>query len=262
MPGEVAAVTELKLTKLKANERIDDLMTFNLKIIQSPDVFCFSLDAVLLARFCTVPAKGRILDLGTGNGVIPLLLSTRTKASITGVEIQRRLWDMAVRGVRMNGLEDRIRIVLGDLRRLPEEEAPESYDLVTVNPPYLPVPQGQVNANEHHAWARHEVMCTLEDVVRVAARLVRSGGKVAMVHRPSRLAEIVETLRGHRLEPKRLRFVHPRAGAEANMILIEAMKGGKPDLRVHPPLIVHREDNRYCDELLDVFEGRKGELGG
>lgn len=250
------------LVELKANERIDDLVTYDLKIIQSSDVFSFSLDAVLLARFCAVPASGRILDLCTGNGVIPLLLSTRTRAAITGIEIQPRLWDMAVRGVRMNGLEERIRILLGDLRELPASEPPESYDLVTVNPPYLPLPTGQVNANEHYAWARHEVMCTLEDVVRVAGRLLRTGGKMAMVHRPSRTAEIVETLRRHRLEPKRLRFVHPRAGMEANMLLVEAMKGGKPDLRVLPPLIVYREDNRYCDELLEIYEGRKSELGG
>jgi tRNA1(Val) A37 N6-methylase TrmN6 len=246
---------------MNANERIDDLLTHDLKIIQSEEVFSFSLDAVLLARFCNVPARGRILDLCSGNGVIPLLLSTRTQAQITGIEIQQRLWDMSVRSVQLNQLENQIEMRLGDLKELPRTEGQGSFDLVTVNPPYLPVPpQGHVNTNLHYAWARHEVMCTLEDVVATSSKLVRAGGKVAMVHRPSRLVEIFSVMRKHRLEPKRIRYIHPRADAESNMVLIEAIRDGKPELRTLPPLIVYQSETEYCTELLEVYYGQSSEL--
>src|SRR5665647_1137725 len=166
-------------------ERIDDLMTHDLRIIQSDEVFSFSLDAVLLARFCTVPSRGKIIDLCTGNAVIPLLLSTRTKASIYAIEIQDRLSDMAERSVLMNELQDQIHIIRGDLRQAHEKMGHGEFDLVTVNPPYLPVINGVQNVNEHFAAARHEIYCNLEEVVTSCAKLVRSGGKVAMVHRAS-----------------------------------------------------------------------------
>ena len=248
---------------LKPSERIDDLVTQNLKIIQSGDVFRFSLDAVLLARFCTVPAAGRIADLCSGNGVIPLLLTTRTGAHITGVEIQERLWDMAVRSAKLNGLEDRVAFVCRDLREWAMERAQhQAFDLVTVNPPWMPVPAGDLNMNEHRAIARHEVMGTLEDIVAAAARIVRSGGRVAMIHRPGRFADIVTLMRRFRLEPKRVRFVHPRSDADANMVLVEAVRDGKPDMRLLPPLIVYNENREYTTELLEVFYGRATELRG
>ncbi|MCS7463222.1 tRNA1(Val) (adenine(37)-N6)-methyltransferase [Paenibacillus doosanensis] len=243
-----------------ASERIDDLLTNDLKIIQSDEVFSFSMDAVLLGRFSYVPPRGRIADLCTGNGVIPLLLSTRTKASITGVEIQERLADMAERNVQINGLEHQIRIVNGDLKEISGELGHGSFDVVTVNPPYLPVPSGEQNVNEHVAAARHEVFCTLEDVVKACSRLVRSGGRVAMVHRPSRLVEIFCTMRQYKLEPKRVRFVHPRAGEEANMVLIEALRDGKPEVRTLPPLIVYKNKTDYCDELMEIYYGRREQL--
>lgn len=246
--------------QLQGNERIDDLLTYGLQIIQSSDVFSFSMDAVLLARFCSVPHKGNILDLCTGNGVIPLLVSTRSRASIVGVEIQHRLWDMAKRNVRLNQLESQIRMEHKDLRTLLDVMTQGSFDLVTVNPPYLPVPQGEQNVNEHMALARHEVACTLEDVLSISSRLVRNGGKVAMVHKPSRLAEILSIMQRYRLEPKRIRFVHPRADAEANMVLIEAVRDGKPEVRLLPPLIVYQNETEYCRELLDVFYGQAGKL--
>jgi len=246
--------------ELRGNERIDDLMTYGLQIIQSSDVFSFSMDAVLLARFCSVPAKGKLLDLCTGNGVIPLLLSTRSRASIVGVEIQQRLWDMAIRNVKLNQLEDQINIEHKDLRTLLTGMTQGSFDLVTVNPPYLPVPRGEQNVNEHIALARHEVGCTLEDVISVSSRLVRNGGKVAMVHKPSRLVAILTMMQQYRLEPKRVRFVHPRADAEANMVLIEAVRDGKPEVRLLPPLIVYQNETEYCHELLDVYYGHAGKL--
>jgi tRNA1(Val) A37 N6-methylase TrmN6 len=248
---------------LNPTERIDDLVTRDLKIIQSGEVFSFSLDAVLLARFCTVPHAGRVADLCSGNGVIPILLSTRTKAHITGVEIQERLWDMAVRSAALNGLADRIEFVCRDLREWARETAQHgAFDLVTVNPPYMPVPSGDLSANEHVAIARHEVKGTLEEIIAASARLVRSGGRMAMVHRPSRLIDIVTLLRKYRLEPKRVRFVHPRPSAEANMVLIESLRDGKPDLRLMPPLIVYNEKQQYTTELLEVFHGRATELHG
>ncbi|WP_186446134.1 tRNA1(Val) (adenine(37)-N6)-methyltransferase [Paenibacillus cremeus] len=245
---------------LHESERIDDLLTQDLKIIQSDEVFSFSLDAVLLARFCMVPPRGRIADLCTGNGVIPLLLSTRTRAHITGVEIQDRLADMAQRNVQLNDLQERISVIHGDLREAVDELGNGAFDAVTVNPPYLPVPNGEQNGNEHFAAARHEVYCTLDDVVRVSSRLVKSGGRVAMVHRPSRLVEIFAAMRQYRLEPKRVRFVHPRADSEANMVLIEALRDGKPEVRLLPPLIVYKNGTEYTDELVDVYYGKREAL--
>ncbi|WP_337103190.1 tRNA1(Val) (adenine(37)-N6)-methyltransferase [Paenibacillus sp. YIM B09110] len=215
-------------------------MTENgLKIIQSREVFSFSLDAVLLSRFANIPKRGKIVDLCTGNGVIPMLLSTRTKAQIDAVEIQPRLADMARRSIEMNGLQEQIQVIEQDLRMYAKEAGNGVYDAVTVNPPYMPVTAGDQNENEHYAIARHEIHCTLNDVMKASARLVRPGGKVAMVHRPSRLLDIVETMRKWKLEPKRVQFVHPHANAEANMILIEAMRDGKPDIKLLPPIMVY-----------------------
>ncbi|WEK56431.1 MAG: tRNA1(Val) (adenine(37)-N6)-methyltransferase [Candidatus Cohnella colombiensis] len=245
--------------ELQSGERLDDLLTHQLKIIQSAEVFSFSLDAVLLARFAGIPPRGRILDLCTGNGVIPLLLTTRTKATIDGVEIQPRLVDMAERSVKLNGLEERVYIIEGDLRVWKSEED-HFYDAVTVNPPYLPVTSGEHKENIHQAMARHELGCNLEQVIAASASHVRHGGRVSMVHRPSRLVDIITIMRKHRLEPKRIRFVHPRRDAEANMVLIEATLGGKPELRTLPPLLVYEDDGEYTPELLDVFYGKVAQL--
>ncbi|WP_127588663.1 tRNA1(Val) (adenine(37)-N6)-methyltransferase [Paenibacillus koleovorans] len=244
---------------LRPGERLDDLLTENIRIIQSEDVFSFSLDAVLLARFCSVPHRGRIVDLCTGNGVIPLLLSTRTKASVVGVEIQPRLADMAARNVSLNGLGDQLRMLEGDLKDIHNVLGREQFDMVTVNPPYLPIRAGEQNGNPHIAAARHEVHCTLDDVLAASARLVRTGGRVAMVHRPARLADILVGMRQYRLEPKRIRFVHPREGEEANMVLVEALRDGKPEVRLLPPLIVH-EGDEYCHELRAVYYGQSKQL--
>jgi len=251
---------ETERAMLQPGERLDDLLTQDLKIIQSDEVFSFSLDAVLLARFCSVPPRGAIVDLCTGNGVIPLLLTTRTNAFIAGVEIQPRLADMAQRNVVLNALTDRVRIDLGDLKTYHETAGHGVFDLVTVNPPYLPAASGEHKENPYIAAARHEIHATLADVALASARLVKSGGKVAMVHRPSRLADIVSELRAVRLEPKRMRFVHPKRGQEANIVLVEALKDGKPELRLLPPLFVHEEDGSYTQELLDIFYGKKRQL--
>jgi len=247
------------MLELKGDERLDYLLAEDLRIIQSPSVFSFSLDAVLLSKFAYLPIqKGNILDLCTGNGVIPLLLSTRTKGHITGVEIQDRLYDMAERSIAYNGLSERIKMIHGDIKDMPKQLGYGKYDVVTCNPPYFKTPgQEEINKNEHYAIARHEIYCTLEDVIRVSGQLVRPGGKVALVHRPGRFLEIVELMRKYKIEPKRIRFVYPKLGKEANTLLIEGTKDGKPDLKILPPLIVYRDNNEYTEEVHEILYGKE-----
>ncbi|KAB2329116.1 tRNA1(Val) (adenine(37)-N6)-methyltransferase [Bacillus mesophilum] len=242
---------------LKGDERLDYLLAEDLRIIQSPSVFSFSLDAVLLSRFVYVPIqKGKLIDLCSGNGVVPLFLSARTKGTITGVEIQERLYDMAVRSIKYNELEDRLDMIHGDLKDMPAQLGYGNYDVVTCNPPYFPTPSNEeINENEHLAIARHEIYCTLEDTIKVSSQLVRQGGKVAFVHRPGRLMDIITHMRAYQLEPKRIRFVYPKAGKEANTLLIEAIKHGKPDLKILPPLIVYDQNNEYTAEVRELLYG-------
>ncbi len=247
----------MRNVEIYETERVDDLLTHDLSIIQSEQVFSFSMDAVLLARFANIPKYGRILDLCSGNGVIPILLSTRTKALIEGIEIQPRLADMARRSVEMNGLKERVNIMEGDLRDLAKEGGNGIYDAITVNPPYMPLTGGDLKLSEHQSIARHEIHCTLEDVAQAAMRLVKPGGKISMVHRPQRLGDIITMFRKYRMEPKVIRFVHPRAGSEANMVLIEAHRDGKPDVKILPPLIVYQESGEYFQEVMDIYYGPK-----
>ncbi|MCM3006892.1 tRNA1(Val) (adenine(37)-N6)-methyltransferase [Priestia koreensis] len=245
---------------LYEDERLDYLLAEeNLRIIQSPSVFSFSLDAVLLARFAYVPVrKGNIVDLCTGNGVVPLFLSTRSKAAITGVEIQERLWGMATRSVAYNGLENQLTMIHDDLKNAPERLGYGKFDVVTCNPPYFPTPKKEEqNLNEHYAIARHEIHCTLEDVIRVSSQLVKQSGKVALVHRPGRLLDIVTLMRKYRIEPKRLQFIYPKENKEANTILIEGIKDGQPDLKVLPPLVVYNENNEYTKEVKQILYGNE-----
>jgi len=247
----------VKDVALQPNERVDDLLTHGLHIIQSKDVFSFSMDAVLLARFAGIPPRGRVLDLCTGNGVIPLLLTTRTQAHIDAVEIQPRLADMARRSVEMNGMQERIHIHEGDLRDYFAHNGYGVYDALTINPPYLPARTGDQNDNVHVATARHELNGSLDEMVSACAKLVRTGGRVSMVHRPSRLVEITESMRRWKMEPKRIRFVHPHAEGEANIVLIEAVRDGKPDVKILPPLVVYNEERQYNEEIYRIYYGDK-----
>ncbi|MBA4537462.1 tRNA1(Val) (adenine(37)-N6)-methyltransferase [Bacillus aquiflavi] len=247
------------MVELKEDERLDYLLAEKLRIIQSPTVFAFSLDAVLLAKFVYVPIqKGKLIDLCSGNGVIPLFLSTRTKGSITGIEIQRRLFDMAVRSIRYNCLESRLQMIHGDIKDMPKQLGYGKYDVVTCNPPYFITPsKEEMNRNEHLAIARHEILCNLEDAVRVSSQLVRTGGKVAFVHRPGRLADLIVMMCKYKLEPKRLQFIYPKLGKEANMILVEAVKDGKPDLKILRPFIVYNDKNEYTKEMRELLYGKQ-----
>lgn len=242
---------------LKDDERLDYLLAENLRIIQSPSVFSFSLDAVLLARFVSVPiVKGKLVDLCAGNGVIPLLLSTRTRGKIIGVEIQERLYEMAVRSIRYNELSDQLNMIHADLKGIAQQIGFSKYDVVTCNPPYFPTPkQTERNVNEHYAIARHEIYCTLEDVIQTSSQLLKQGGKAAFVHRPGRLMDILTLMRKYRLEPKRLQFIHPMAGKEANTILIEGIKDGKPDLKILPPFTVYNDNQEYTEEARRLLYG-------
>ena len=244
---------------LKDDERLDYLLAENLRIIQSPSVFSFSLDAVLLSRFVNIPkSKGHIVDLCSGNGVIPLFLSARTKAKITGVELQPRLYEMATRSITYNKLDDQINMVLGDVKAAPEMLGVEKYDAVTCNPPYFLAHElSERNVSEHYAIARHEIHLTLDEAIYAASRLLKQGGKVAFVHRPGRLLDLVTSMRANRIEPKRIQLVHPKMGKEANTILVEGIKDGKPDLKVLPPIYVYDDNNEYTAEVRELLYGSK-----
>lgn len=284
----------------RPGERIDDLQRNGLRILQDPARFCFGMDAVLLASYVQMKKARRALDLGTGNGILPLLLSARTDcAHLTGLEIQPASADLAARSVALNGLEDRISIVQGDIREAGRLFKAASFDFITCNPPYRPAGTGRVSGKKQvavasaaegeiqaagtgrvpgqdqltgidqsaenggkadllesfdpRAIARHELLCTLDDVVSAAAKLVRPGGHFYLVHRPLRLAEILTKLTLAGLEPKRMRLVYPHVDEAPNMVLLDCVRGGAPELRVEPPLIVYEKDGSYTPELRRLY---------
>ncbi len=240
--------------ELKEGERIDDLHRNGYRIIQSEKLFCFGMDAVLLSGFAEVKAGGCALDLGTGTGIIPLLMSAKTPGRhFTGLEISSLSADMAQRSVRLNDLTEQITIIRGDIREAGTMFAPASFDTVTSNPPYMPDRHGLVNMDMEKAAARHEILCTLEDVVRTASELLKPGGHFYMVHRPFRLSEIICCLTEYRLEPKRMRFVYPYVDRAPNMVLVEAVRGGRPRMNVERPLIVYEKPGEYTSEIMQIY---------
>lgn len=246
------------MVTLYDDERIDRLVSAeHMPIIQSPTVFSYSLDAVLLANFVYVPIRrGNILDMGTGNGVIPLLLSKRTNASIVGLEIQERLADMAKRSVELNNLTEKINVIAGDLRNRHAELGQSYFDVVTCNPPYFKTPkETEYNRNEYLTIARHEITCSLEDVVKAAKRYVKPGGKVAIVHRPERLVDLITLFRKYNIEPKRMRLVYPKRNKVANTLLIEGTRDGSAGLQVLPPLYIYNDDDTYTEEARNIIHG-------
>lgn len=239
---------------LKENERIDDLERNGYRIIQDTERFRFGMDAVLLSGFARVKDGAAVLDLGTGTGIIPILLEAKTDAAhLIGLEIQEDSADMARRSVRLNGLEDKIDIVTGDIKEAGSLFDAASFDVVTCNPPYMTNKHGLTNPSDAKAIARHEILCTLEDVVVQAAKLLKPGGNFFMVHRPFRLAEIMVLLHTYKLEPKRMQLVYPFVDKEPNMVLIEANRGGRPRITVEKPLVVYREPGVYMPEINDIY---------
>ncbi len=239
---------------LKPNERVDDLQRNHYRIIQDPERFCFGIDAVLLSGFARAKEGDRVIDLGTGTGIIPILMEAKTQASsFVGLEIQPESADMASRSVLLNHLEEKIQIVTGDIKEAGSIFGAASFDVVTSNPPYMTEHHGLTNEKSPKAIARHELLCSLEDVISQASRLLKPGGNFFMIHRPFRLADIMFLLRGYHLEPKRMRLVYPFADKEPNMVLLEANRGGRPRLTVEKPLVVYKEPGVYTDEIYDIY---------
>ncbi len=240
--------------ELLEHERIDELQRNGYRIIQNEKKFCFGMDAVLLSGFALVEKGERALDLGTGTGIIPLLLEAKTLGEhFSGLEIQEEMAGMARRSVALNGLEEKIAIVTGDLKEASKIFGRASFDVVTCNPPYMNQNHGLKNPEEPKAVARHEILCTFEDVAREAAAVLKPGGRFYLVHRPHRLLELFETLRRYRLEPKRVKFVHPFVTAEANMVLVEAFRGGRPQMRVEAPVVVYERSGVYTREIHEIY---------
>lgn len=240
--------------ELNEGERVDDLERCGFKIIQNTDKFCFGMDAVLLSGYASIRPGDKVLDLCTGNGIIPILLAAKSRAErIVGIEIQRDIAELAKRSVEANDLSDRINILCADIKKAEEYYQPAVFDAVTCNPPYMIDNHGIKNPDSPKAIARHEILCNFDDVARVTSRMLKPGGRLFLIHRPFRLTEIFETLTKYKLEPKRMKLVHPYVNREPNMVLIEAGLGGRRRLTVERPLIVYESPNCYTKEIYDIY---------
>ena len=240
---------------LKENERIDDLEFKGLKIIQDKTGFCFGIDAVLLSDFAKdIKKDAKVVDLGTGTGIISILLSSKTKLSkIIGVEVQKNVADMANRSVKLNNLEDKIEIYNANIKQLKNEFEAGSMDAIVTNPPYKKNDTGILNVEEKKLVSRHEIKANLEDFIEISSYLLRNGAPLYMIHRPERLAEIFNTLKQYNLEPKVMRLIYPKINKEPNLVLIKATKGGKEFLKVLEPLVVYDENGKYTNEILQIY---------
>lgn len=233
----------------------------NIRIVQDSEMFNFSIDSVLLPNFVTITkAKKNILDIGCGNAPIPLILSTKTKAKIIGVEIQKEVSEMALESVKLNKLEDQIKILNEDIKVLKDKYPTESFDTITCNPPYFKVSENsRFNKNDYKTIARHEVTLNLQELFNISKKLLKNGGNIAIVHRPERLVDIITTMRGNNIEPKKIRFVYPKQNSDSNVLLIEGIKNGKPGLQIMHPLYIEDENGNYTNEITRNFtnEGDK-----
>lgn len=239
---------------LHENERLDELHRNGYKIIQDKGRFCFGMDAVLLSGFARVKPGEKVLDLGTGTGIIPILLEAKTDGEhFTGLEIQPESADMASRSVAYNDLQDKIDIVVGDIKDASRRFGASSFDVITTNPPYMIGQHGIKNDQDAKAIARHEILCDLDDILRESAKMLKPSGRFYMVHRPFRLAEIFSKMIEYRIEPKRMQLVYPFVDKEPNMVLIEGLRGGKSRVTVEKPLIVYKEPGVYTDEIYDIY---------
>ena len=242
--------------EIKANERVDELGRNGYRIIQNPDRFCFGMDAVLLSDFAKVKEGDKVLDFCTGTGIIPILMEAKTKAShFTALEIQEDSAEMARRSVALNQLKEKIEIITGDVKEADKLFGAASFQVVTCNPPYMIGQHGLINPDSPKAIARHEILCTSDDIIRQGARVLVPGGSFYMVHRPFRLVEIMATFTKYKLEPKRMQLVYPFVDKEPNMVLIQATKGGKSRITVEKPLIVYEKPGVYTREVMELYEG-------
>ena len=240
---------------LKENERIDDLEFKGLKIIQNSEGFCFGIDSVLLTDFAKdIKTNSKVIDLGSGTGIIPILLSAKTKNTLfVGIEIQETVAEMANRSVQLNDLQDRIKIENENILNLKDIYEKGKFDAITTNPPYKKVNTGIVNENDKKLISRHEITASLEDFIRISSYLLKDFGEFYMVHRPDRLVDIFYFMRKYNIEPKKIRFVYPNKNKKANIILIKGIKCGKPFLKFDDNLYVYNENGEYTDEILRIY---------
>ena len=233
---------------------MDNLHRNGYYIIQDPKRFCFGIDAVILSGFTEVKRNETVLDIGTGTGIIPILLEAKTEGiHFTGLEIQPESVEMARRSILINSLENKITVDEGDIKNFLNIYKPSSFDVITSNPPYMNDGGGIKNEYSPKAIARHEILCSLEDIVYAVSKLLKFNGRFYMVHRPHRLVDIITTLRNYKLEPKKIRFVHSNINKEPSMVLIEALKGGKSMIKVFPPLIIYNENGKYTEEIYNIY---------
>lgn len=237
-------------------EVINDLLGYqDLKIYQNTDMFQFSLDSVMLANFVTINKKiNNILDIGTGNAVIPIILSKKTNAKITGVEIQKQSYELACKSLKINNLEKRIEVINDDIKNYYKNIETETFDVITCNPPFFKLEeQSNLNDSVYKKIARHEIALNLEDIIQISKKLLKNKGRLAMVHRPERLIEIITIMKNNNIEPKKICFLYPKQNKEANILLIEGIKNGKPGIKILPPIISHNEDGSYSDKIKIFF---------
>lgn len=244
---------------LKENERIDQLFSTDVKIIQNKAVFSYSIDSVLLSRFPKLPQKGLIVDLCSGNGAVGLFASTKTKAQIIEIELQERLADMGKRSITLNQLDHQVSMIQDDLKNLLDHVPRSKVDLILCNPPYFKATETSIkNVSQYYLLARHEITTNLDEICHISQQALKSNGRLAMVHRPDRFLEIIDTMKRYKLAPKRIQFVYPKANKDANMLLIEAIKDGSVEgLHILPPLIVHEDNGDYTKEIGDIYFGNR-----
>lgn len=238
---------------IKENERIDDLELNNLKIIQNKECFCFGIDSVLLSDFAkNIKKNSKVIDLGTGSAIIPILLSAKTEdTQIIGVEIQKNIAEMAQRSIILNDLQDKIKIINCNIKELDKDI--ENYDVVVTNPPYMKKNTGLKNENISKLISRHEYECTIEDVALISFKILKDKGEIYMVHRPERLTDIFSAFKKYRLEIKNIRFVYSNKKSQAVLVLIKAIKNAKPFLKVDKPLYIYTEEGKYTQEILEIY---------
>lgn len=235
---------------------INDLVYFkDIKIVQNKDYFNFSLDSVLLPNFVEITRKTKkILDMCTGNAPIPLILSTKTDAKIYGVELQKEVYDLAKETIKINNLDNQIELINDNIKNLKKIFDTETFDIITCNPPYFKKKDDSIiNENKIKSIARHEIEMELEDIMIISKALLKNEGSLVLVHRTDRLIEIIELMKKHNIEPKRMRLIYPKVNAESNLVLIDGRKNGKEGLKILPPLYIHNDDNSYTSEVLEMF---------